>query len=79
MLTLVMKAFSLSMLFLLQYLVEVIEILEKYSKVENEKSQTIEKYIEESYWTQSNIGQIQIKVCEQARKKIGDSVLKIWI
>ena len=47
------------------------------SKVQNEISQTIEKYNKESYSTQSKIGQnalIQSKVFEQARNIMGDTI-----
>ena len=53
---------------------EFIEILTEDSKVQNEKTQTIEKYNKESCSTQSKIGQnslIQSKVFEQAINFIG--------
>ena len=55
---------------------EFIEII-KNSKVQNEITQTIEKYNKESYLTQSRIGQnalIQNKVFEQAMNIMGDTI-----
>ena len=54
---------------------ELIEIMKK-SKVQNDNSQTIEKYNKESFSTQSKIGQdtlIQSKVFEQATNIMGDT------
>ena len=54
-----------------------IEIIKENSKVQNEITQTIEKYDEESYSTQSQTGQNalnQNKAFEQAIKIIGDSI-----
>ena len=56
---------------------EFIEIKKKYSKVQNGVSQTIEKYIKESYSTQSKIGQnafIPNKASEQAIKIVGVTI-----
>ena len=53
------------------------EIIKKDSKVQNEITQTIEKYNKQTYSTQSKIGQhvlIQRKVPEQAIKKMGETV-----
>ena len=54
----------------------MVEFLEKKTKFQIKISQTIEKYIEKSYVTQSKIGQnasIQSKVLEQAIKIMGDT------
>ena len=56
---------------------EFIDILQKGSKVQNEKSQTIEKYNKESHAIQSKIGQtalIQSKVFQQAKKLMGETI-----
>ena len=56
---------------------ELIEFLKEDSKVQNEITQTIEKYNKESYSTQSKIRQnalIQNKVFEQAISILGDTI-----
>ena len=56
---------------------EFIKVMKKDPKVQNEISQTIEKYNEKSYATQSKIGQhasTQSKVSEQAVNKMGDTI-----
>ena len=55
---------------------EFIEVMKKDSKVQNEISQTIEKYNKKSYATQSKLGQhdsTQSKVFEQPVNKMGDT------
>ena len=55
---------------------EFIEIVRKDSRVQNETSQTIDKYNKESYSKQSKTGQnvlIQSKVFEQAINIMGDN------
>ena len=57
-------------------MVEFLEIMRKDSKIQNELSQTVEKYNKESYSTQSKIGQnalFQSQVFEQAIEIMGDS------
>ena len=59
-----------------QYVTEFIEIIKKDSKIQNDLSQTIEKYNKESYLAQSGTGQnalIQNKVFEQAINITGDT------
>ena len=56
---------------------EFIEFIIKYSKVQNEISQTIEKYNKESYSPQSKRRQNDLnesKVFEQAINIIGDTI-----
>ena len=71
------EVFFLIKLFLLQEMVEFIEIFLKNSKVQNELSQIIEENNKKSYATQSKIGQnalIQSKVFEQAMNIMGDAI-----
>ena len=59
------------------YMAEIIVVIKKFSKVQNEISQTIEKYNKESYATQAKIGQnalIQSKDFEQAVNIMGDTI-----
>ena len=56
---------------------EFIEIIKKDSKVQNEISQTIDKYNKESFSTRSQIGQnalIQGKVFKQAINIMGETI-----
>ena len=56
---------------------EFIEIMKKDSKVQNEISQTIDKYNKESFSTRSQIGQnalIQSKVFKQAINIMGETI-----
>ena len=56
---------------------EFIEIIKKDSKVQNEISQTIDKYNKESFSTRSQIGQnalIQSKVFKQAINIMGETI-----
>ena len=56
---------------------EFIEIIKNDSKVQNDISQTIEKYIREPYATQSKTKQkalVQSKVFEQAINIMGDTI-----
>ena len=56
---------------------QTIKIVRKDSKVQNEISQTIEKYKEESYSTQPNLCQnalIQSKDFKKAVKILGDTI-----
>ena len=58
-------------------MVEFIEIVEKDSKVQNQISQTIGKYVIESYAAQSKTGRnvlIQSKAFEQAIKIMGGTI-----
>ena len=53
------------------------KVLKKYSKIQNDISETFEKYNEKSYATQSKIGQnasIKSKVVEQASEIMGDII-----
>ena len=56
---------------------EIREIFKKFSKVQNEISQTIENYNKELFLIQSRRGQnvsIQSKVFEQAINIVGDTI-----
>ena len=56
---------------------ELIELIKKDSKFQNEITQIIEKYNEESYPTQAEIRQkasIQSKIFEQAINNLGDTI-----
>ena len=56
---------------------EFIEVVKKDSKVQNDISQTIEKYNKESYATKSEIGQnvlFQSKVFQQTLNIMGDTI-----
>jgi len=56
---------------------DFIEIIKKDTKVQNDISQTIEKYNKESFSTRSQIGQnalIQSKIFKQAIEIMGDTI-----
>ena len=56
---------------------EFIEVIKKDAKIQNENSQTIDKYNKESFSTRSQIGQnalIQSKVFEQAINIMGETI-----
>ena len=59
---------------------EFIEIIRKDPNIQNEISQTIDKYLKESIYSRSQIGQndlIQSKVCTQAIN-ITETTYSIW-
>ena len=70
------EVFLLNKLFLLQKMSDLLEKMQKDSKVQNEISQTIEKCIKESYATQSKIGQktlVQSNVFKHSINIMGDT------